>query len=108
MVNQETDKLEQKKKSKVRSKQYDLDEKSSDCILHGYIKRLVGIGGFTNQWQNRYAKLFPNRLELYSENGKTEVKMDIFVSQTDRRTDIQTDKQTVRLTDMDTQGQADT
>ncbi|OQV19418.1 G protein-coupled receptor kinase 1, partial [Hypsibius exemplaris] len=90
MVNQETDKLEQKKKSKVRSKQYDQDEKSSDCILHGYIKRLVGIGGFTNQWQSRYAKLFPNRLEMISENGKTEMVL------MDEAADVSQDYQSVK------------
>lgn len=71
VVNQETDKLESKKKSKVRSKQYDQDEKSSDCILHGYVKRLGGP--FSTQWHSRYAKLFPNRLELHQDNGKPEV-----------------------------------
>ena len=71
LVNQECDKVEQKRKSKQRSKQYDLDEKSSDCILHGYIKRLGGP--FSSQWLQRYAKLFPNRLELHQENGKPEV-----------------------------------
>lgn len=45
----------------------------SDCILHGYIKKLGGP--FASAWQTRYAKLYPNRLELHSDSGsvKTEV-----------------------------------
>ncbi|XP_012275244.1 G protein-coupled receptor kinase 1 isoform X2 [Orussus abietinus] len=38
----------------------------SDCILHGYIKKLGGP--FASAWQTRYAKLYPNRLELYPES----------------------------------------
>ncbi|XP_055339814.1 G protein-coupled receptor kinase 1-like [Paramacrobiotus metropolitanus] len=71
IVNQETDKIEFKRKSKQRSKQYDQDEKTSDCIIHGYVKRLGGP--FSSQWQQRYAKLFPNRLELHQDNGKPEM-----------------------------------
>lgn len=39
----------------------------SDCILHGYIKKLGGP--FASAWQTRYAKLYPNRLELHLENS---------------------------------------
>lgn len=57
-VNNETDKVEQKKKAKQKQR-FDVDEKESDCILHGYIKKLgVSFGSF---WQTRYAKLYPNR-----------------------------------------------
>ncbi|KZC04507.1 G protein-coupled receptor kinase 1, partial [Dufourea novaeangliae] len=38
----------------------------SDCILHGYIKKLGG--SFASVWQTRYAKLYPNRLELHPES----------------------------------------
>lgn len=61
-MNNETDKVEQKKKAKQKQR-FDVDEKESDCILHGYIKKLgVSFGSF---WQTRYAKLYPNR---YSSN----------------------------------------
>ncbi|CAG4971835.1 unnamed protein product [Colias eurytheme] len=65
-VNQEADKMEHKKKSKQKQK-FDADEKESDCILHGYIKKLGGP--FASAWQTRYAKLYPNRLELHLENS---------------------------------------
>lgn len=57
-VNTEADKVEQKKKSKQKQR-FDADEKESDCILHGYIKKLGS--GFASAWQNKYAKLYPNR-----------------------------------------------
>lgn len=52
----------------------------SDCIIHGYIKKLGGP--FTSAWQTRYAKLYPNRVELHSESssGKPEL---IFMDQID-------------------------
>lgn len=60
-INNETDKVEQKKKAKQKQR-FDVDEKESDCILHGYIKKLgVSFGSF---WQTRYAKLYPNRYQL--------------------------------------------
>jgi beta-adrenergic-receptor kinase len=34
--------------------------------------RLQG-GPFGTAWQTRYAKLYPNRLELYPENSKPEL-----------------------------------
>ncbi|KAI3389898.1 hypothetical protein SNEBB_008956 [Seison nebaliae] len=63
-VNVDTDKIEMKKKVKLKSL-WD-DEKTSDLILQGQLKKNTGTFGFT--WQTRYAKLFPNRLELYYEN----------------------------------------
>lgn len=39
----------------------------SDCILHGYIKKLGGP--FASAWQTKYAKLYPNRLELHPESA---------------------------------------
>lgn len=57
-VNTEADKIEQKKRAKHKQR-YDADEKESDCILHGYVKKLGGP--FASAWQTRYAKLYPNR-----------------------------------------------
>ena len=71
-INHDCDKIEQKKKAK--QKKFGTgsgDEKDSDCILHGYIKKQGGP--FGSAWQTRYAKLYPNRLELYSENNKPEL-----------------------------------
>ena len=64
-INHDCDKIEQKKKAKA--KKFGTDEKDSDCILHGYIKKQGGP--FGSAWQTRYAKLYPNRLELYSDSG---------------------------------------
>jgi beta-adrenergic-receptor kinase len=50
----------------------------SDCILHGYIKKLGGP--FASAWQTRYAKLYPNRLELHSESGSSKPEL-VFMEQ---------------------------
>lgn len=50
----------------------------SDCILHGYIKKLGGP--FASAWQTRYAKLYPNRLELHSDSGSTKPEL-VFMDQ---------------------------
>jgi hypothetical protein len=42
------------------------EEKTSDLILQGLLKKNTGTFGLS--WQSRYAKLYPNRLELYYEN----------------------------------------
>ncbi|XP_039227184.1 G protein-coupled receptor kinase 1 isoform X5 [Drosophila yakuba] len=76
-VNSETDKLEQKRKLKQKQ-HFDADEKESDCILHGYIKKLGG--SFASLWQTKYAKLYPNRLELHSESGNNKPEL-IFMDQ---------------------------
>ncbi|XP_068144802.1 G protein-coupled receptor kinase 1 [Drosophila tropicalis] len=76
-INLETDKIEQKKKSKQKL-HFDTDEKESDCILHGYIKKLGG--SFASLWQTKYAKLYPNRLELHSESGNNKPEL-IFMDQ---------------------------
>lgn len=57
-VNLEADRVEQKRKAKQKQR-LDADEKESDCILHGYIKKYSG--SFATVWQTRYAKLYPNR-----------------------------------------------
>ncbi|KAK6011822.1 hypothetical protein OSTOST_23080, partial [Ostertagia ostertagi] len=72
VVNQDADKAETKKRSKQKAKM-NVDEKDSDVIVHGYIKKLGGP--FTSAWQTRYGKLYPSRLELYPESlsGKPEL-----------------------------------
>lgn len=70
-INFEADKVEHKKKAKHKYKFGNLDEKESDCILHGYIKKLGGP--WTSSWQMRYAKLYPNRLELHPDSAKPEM-----------------------------------
>ncbi|KAM3715888.1 G protein-coupled receptor kinase [Dirofilaria immitis] len=71
VVNQDADKAESKKRAKQRAKLSN-DDKDSDVIVHGYIKKLGGP--FTSAWQTRYGKLYPSRLELYPESlsGKPE------------------------------------
>jgi hypothetical protein len=59
------DKIELKRRAKTKQNFYD-DEKGSDLVLQGQLKKNTGTFGFS--WQNRYAKLYPNRLELYYEN----------------------------------------
>uniref|UniRef100_A0A182R2B2 G protein-coupled receptor kinase n=1 Tax=Anopheles funestus TaxID=62324 RepID=A0A182R2B2_ANOFN len=76
-VNTEADKVEQKRKAKQKQR-FDADEKESDCILHGYIKKYGG--SFASVWQTRYAKLYPNRLELHTESGSTKPEL-VFMDQ---------------------------
>lgn len=73
-INQETDKIEMKRRAKLKNKFE--DEKESDCILHGYIKKLGGP--FASAWQTRYAKLYPNRLELHSESTSSKPEVMLF------------------------------
>lgn len=72
-VNTETDKLEQKKRASRKVSKFYHEEKDSDVIVHGYVKKLGGP--FTSAWQTRYGKLYPSRLELHpeSQNGKPEL-----------------------------------
>ncbi|KAL1132455.1 hypothetical protein AAG570_010410, partial [Ranatra chinensis] len=76
-VNQEADRLENKRKAKMKQR-FDTDEKESDCILHGFVKKLGGP--FASAWQTRYAKLYPNRLELHSESGSAKPEL-VFMDQ---------------------------
>jgi beta-adrenergic-receptor kinase len=64
------------------------DEKDSDVILHGYVKKLGGP--FESAWHTKYAKLYPNRLELHTDNNKPQL---IFMDQIE---DINTELVTVR------------
>lgn len=87
-INHEYDKAEQKKAKQKNKAKFSSDEKESDVILHGYIKKLGGP--FEATWQNRYAKLYPNRLELHTENNKPQL---VFMDQIE---EIGTDLVTVR------------
>lgn len=51
----------------ISNKNHNVIISGSDCILHGYIKKLGGP--FASAWQTRYAKLYPNRLELHPESA---------------------------------------
>jgi beta-adrenergic-receptor kinase len=75
-INTETDRLETKRRAK--QKLHIEDEKQSDCILHGYMKKLGGP--FASNWHTRYCKLYPNRLELHPDSGKPEL---LFMEQID-------------------------
>lgn len=66
-VNQETDKIELKRRAKFKQNNIYDDEKTSDLILQGQLKKNTGTFGFS--WQIRYTKLYPNRLELHYEKG---------------------------------------
>ena len=70
-INHDYDKIESKKRAKQKKFGTTTDEKDSDCILHGYLRKQGGP--FGTNWQLRYAKLYPNRLELHSENNKPEL-----------------------------------
>ena len=77
-INIETDKIEGKKRAKMR-KLFE-DEKDSDCILQGYMKKLGGPS-FAARWANQYLKLYPNRIEVHNESaGKPDL---IFMDQID-------------------------
>lgn len=70
-INHDYDKIEAKKRAKQKKFLTTADEKDSDCILHGYLRKQGGP--FGTNWQTRYAKLYPNRLELHSESSKPEL-----------------------------------
>nr|AAR19398.1 rhodopsin kinase [Loligo forbesii] len=59
-VNNETDKLETKKKPKRE------EPCEKDVIVEGEILKLGGP--FLNSWQKRHLRLYPNRLEFYQKN----------------------------------------
>jgi len=85
-INNDYDKKEQSRR-KPKAK-FGSDEKESDILLHGYLKKLGGP--FAQTWQTRYAKLYPNRLELHSDNNKPEL---IFMEQIE---DVNTELQQVK------------
>lgn len=55
-INAETDKVEQKKRAKTKGQKLFDEDKESDCILHGYVKKLGGP--FASNWQVRHALIF--------------------------------------------------
>lgn len=70
-INHDFDKVDAKKRAKQKKFLTTADEKDSDCILHGYLRKQGGP--FGTNWQTRYAKLYPNRLELHAESSKPEL-----------------------------------
>jgi beta-adrenergic-receptor kinase len=74
-VNQETDKIEQKRRAKFKQNNIYDDEKTSDLILQGQLKKNTGTFGFS--WQIRYTKLYPNRLELHYEKGDKDPEVNL-------------------------------
>merc|ERR1711971_357702 len=87
-INHDYDKIEAKKRAKQKKFLTTADQKDSDCILHGYLRKQGGP--FGTNWQTRYAKLYPNRLELHAENSKPQL---VFMDQIE---EIGTDLVTVR------------
>ncbi|KAL8594436.1 Beta-adrenergic receptor kinase 2 [Nucella lapillus] len=69
-INQDTDKLEQKRKAKP-SKIDDVDLGPTDCIVEGEVLKLGGP--FLQTWQKKHLKLYPNRLEFYHKTRDGQV-----------------------------------
>ncbi|CCD63981.1 G protein-coupled receptor kinase 2 [Caenorhabditis elegans] len=89
VVNQDADKAESKKRSKQKIK-VAVEEKDSDVIVHGYIKKLGGP--FTSAWQTKYGKLYPSRLELYPESLTAKPEL-VFMDQIE---DVCAEMQTIK------------
>ena len=70
-VNNAYDKIDAEKLAKQREILTTIDEKDSDCILHGYLQKKGGP--FSTKWLTHYAKLYPNRIELHMEDCKPEL-----------------------------------
>ncbi|XP_064620029.1 G protein-coupled receptor kinase 3-like [Lineus longissimus] len=68
-INQDTDKIEQKRKNKPRID--DVDVGPTDCIVEGEVLKLGGP--FLQTWQKKHLKLYPNRLEFYHKNRDGQV-----------------------------------
>jgi len=68
-INNDYDKKEHNRRKHKAT--FGTDEKESDILLHGFLKKLGGP--FAQTWQTRYAKLYPNRLELHSDSNKPEL-----------------------------------
>ncbi|CAD5125386.1 DgyrCDS13623 [Dimorphilus gyrociliatus] len=69
-VNQDTDKLETKRKNKPRIDEIDVVG-PTDCIVEGEVLKLGGP--FLQSWQKKHLKLYPNRLEFYHKNRDGQV-----------------------------------
>jgi len=85
-INSDYDKKEHNRRKPKAT--FGTDEKESDILLHGYLKKLGGP--FAQTWQTRYAKLYPNRIELHTDSNKPEL---IFMEQIE---DVNTDLQQVK------------
>lgn len=68
-INQDTDKLEQKRKQKPKIDDVDLGP--TDCIVEGEVLKLGGP--FLQTWQKKHLKLYPNRLEFYHKTRDGQV-----------------------------------
>merc|ERR1712018_327848 len=64
-INQDTDKIEQKRKSKPKTEENEDSFGPTDCIVEGEVLKLGGP--FLQSWQKRHLKLYPNRLEFYQK-----------------------------------------
>lgn len=82
-VNQETDKIEQKRRAKFKQNNIYDDEKTSDLILQGLLKKNTGTFGFS--WQLRFSKLYPNRLELHYEKGDKDPEVNKYIYLSDHQ-----------------------
>ncbi|KAK2174935.1 hypothetical protein NP493_765g01041 [Ridgeia piscesae] len=71
MINQETDKIEQKRKQKPRIDDMEENSVPTDCIVEGEVLKLGGP--FLQTWQKKHLKLYPNRLEFYHKTRDGQV-----------------------------------
>lgn len=65
-VNQDADKVEQKRRHKDCHDGREGNFGPTDCIVEGEVLKLGGP--FLQAWQKKYLKLYPNRLEFYNKN----------------------------------------
>ncbi|KAL8602463.1 Beta-adrenergic receptor kinase 2 [Nucella lapillus] len=97
-INQETDKLEQKRRAKP-GKIDDLDMAvPTDCIVEGEVLKLGGP--FLQTWQRKHLKLYPNRLEFYHKTRDGQVTHNKTVEVTHNKTVEVTHNKTVELISM--------
>lgn len=71
VINQDTDKLEMKRRQKPRVEQSEESFGPTDCIVEGEVLKLGGP--FLQTWQKKHLKLYPNRLEFYPKNRDGQV-----------------------------------
>lgn len=70
-VNQDTDKLELKRKQKAKIDDLEENFGPTDCIIEGEVHKL-GVP-FLQTWQRKHLKLYPNRLEFYPKTKDGQV-----------------------------------
>ena len=63
-INHEYDKAEQTKKKQKKMAKFGNDEKDSDVILHGYVKKLVSYGFMDLKMLSKLVKIFAFGLVL--------------------------------------------